>query len=729
MADGFPRDDYTPHGYLRNHHAGETIDGEIPQLRSLSPIGFEWRLTGHVDEIRRAGLRIGLRVGDRQLRSPADFEREGVVLVSRYHTSRAQSFDFSWLGHSFEATFFLADRDALACRVRLNGMSAENVAVLAAAGVARAKGNAPTSVDALSGIPFEAWPGAWWAIAAESRSATSPPDDRAGGLAAPTPVTTVEGWVALGRGEDRESALASAHRALVAAPDSLAALLAEDDAFWSHAPRLDGDWPDHWRRGWVYDLETTRLVVFPPAGVFAGPWPSWMLNHPRVVLAESSLDMLRLALADPELAWSALETVFDAAERIGAPQIPCLLPDGTPDMVAEDGSVCGTSPAWCLPFHNLRLLYRLDPDHLRLARLYPRLTAYVEWWLANRADDEGWLGYRCSWESGEDESPRLDPERRGERVIQGEVRPVELQAAVAQSAAVLADFAEALGREADVIRWEMVRDEYSERTRRMWDAERGQFGDHDPAGRLIRRDAEYWGTTVACDALQLLPLLDRVATPEQSAVLAARLDEFDSPPWTLWPSWSWTVAEAARAVGRNDLAGRLAAGVIDRVYRENDRRDLAPHSRPLPGVAREYWPLDLGDFRGNEAYGWGANTLQHLLRHVVGFGPGPTSEWSFELAPCLPPDLAADGAEYRVANIVYRGARLEIALRPLSRDQIEIEVLSRDRAGAWRVVDGDGRGVACAPARGNATSFVARRGKLYVIGQSSGDAFDQGGTR
>src|SRR5260370_1422346 len=38
----------------------------------------------------------------------------------------------------------------------------------------------------------------------------------------------------------------------------------DDEAFWSRAPQLSGDWPESWRRGLVYDLETLRMVMRSP---------------------------------------------------------------------------------------------------------------------------------------------------------------------------------------------------------------------------------------------------------------------------------------------------------------------------------------------------------------------------------------------------------------------------------------------------------------------------------
>ena len=88
-----------------------------------------------------------------------------------------------------------------------------------------------------------------------------------------------------------------------------------DDQFWSKAARLVGDWPHHWRRGWVYDLETTRMCIFPPGGVFTDVWPAWMIQWPRAVVAEGTLDVARLAYADPQLALRAALSLFRDADR------------------------------------------------------------------------------------------------------------------------------------------------------------------------------------------------------------------------------------------------------------------------------------------------------------------------------------------------------------------------------------------------------------------------------
>src|SRR5947209_3961725 len=83
-------------------------------------------------------------------------------------------------------------------------------------------------------------------------------------------------------------------------------------------------------------------------------------------------------------------------------------------------------------------------------------------------------------------------------------------------------------------------------------------------------------------------------------------------PRNWWPSWSYHVAEAALAAGAPEIAAALAGAVVDRVYRQLDRRSR-DDGLPLPGVAPEFWPEPAPDgtllWEPGEAYGWGANSV------------------------------------------------------------------------------------------------------------------------
>ena len=186
--------------------------------------------------------------------------------------------------------------------------------------------------------------------------------------------------------------------------------VAEDDQFWAQAPRLEGDWPDHWRRGLVYDLETIRMMVKAPIGSYRHNWDAMQIQAPRVVLAEAAMDALVLGYADPGLAQDLMLGTFADATL---PNVPCSREDGTFNMVAADGTICGTAPEWGYPWLVLAGLYTLAPNPAWLEQIYPYLTAYLDWWLAHRTDQDGWLYYACSWESGQDNSPRFGEQPLG----------------------------------------------------------------------------------------------------------------------------------------------------------------------------------------------------------------------------------------------------------------------------------------------------------------------------
>jgi hypothetical protein len=416
------------------------------------------------------------------------------------------------------------------------------------------------------------------------------------------------------------------------------------------------------------------MCVFPPGGIFKDFWPAWMVQWPRAVVAEGTLDMARLGYASPDLALRATLSLFRDAE---APNVPCVFQHGEANMVAKDGAICGTSPAWCIPFYNLERLFAQTLDRQWLAEIYPYLARYVDWWLAERTDLDGWAVYKCTWEAGEDDNPRLDPERKGDNVVSAFVRPVELQATMALSAGVLARFAAALGQHADIERWQAVEAAYLARAADLWDPAEGRFRDWDLRhNRFLAPSGEsnYWGVdTCRYSALAFTPLLAGLSNDAIRAGLRQELSHYAGPPWTLWASWSYVVLEAAPLTGDTSFAGRVAAEIVGRVYDELDRREPGGPKHPIPGVAREYWPLDLNSWASCEGYGWGANTASLLVRQVFGFVEGPyldgqsalvgADALAFELRPSLPDRFLIPGREYWLARLPYRGGRLSLGYR------------------------------------------------------------------
>ena len=686
-----PTDDYTPFGLVANPWAEarswESGTGGTLRTTEQRP-GLAWLEPWATGPRQARGLELGCALDGRELLTRTDLQPFDLSSPRR----AAHFFEYRWQlgGPDWWARIFLAGPDALVARLTLrNSGPAPRQARLWLAHWLWARADQPAGTlerlareselqtDPSVGQPVE--PARLMAERVAGRDGQALRYGRWLELTVDSGAE-LELLAALGRGPDaRRAAVAG----LAAAPAREAALLAEQADFEADCPRLAGDWPPSFRRGLVYDFETTRQCLQPAAGIFRDVWPAWMVNWPRAVLAEGTLDLLRLSFAQPELAQRAVLSLFRDAP---APNVPCVFRHGEPNMVAADGAICGTSPAWCVPFHSLRLLYLRTLDRAWLAELYPYLAAYLRWWQEHRSDRDGWTVYACTWEAGEDNSPRLDPNREGDHVISAYARPVELQAAVAHAAATLRGFARELGRSAEeAAAWSAVEQAGLARVQRLWDPAGGRFRDWDvrrggfiePSGQ-----ADYWGADPRrFSPLALTPLLFDQVDAAQRAALRAEIQHYTRPPWCDWPSWSYVVLEAASAAGWHAFAGRAALATLERVYAENDRRALTPFERPLPGAAREYWPSDLAAWDASEGYGWGATTASLLIRQLCGFYESPeTDRWAFRLAPGLPAGYGA-GRRLELGPLPYRGRRVHLAYAwdGAGRWQVEVTVPGSER--------------------------------------------------
>ncbi|MET0773666.1 MAG: hypothetical protein ABWZ82_11310 [Candidatus Limnocylindrales bacterium] len=469
-------------------------------------------------------------------------------------------------------------------------------------------------------------------------------------------------WI-MARGRTLADARTNLERARASAASERARITASDDGFWSMAPRLTGDWPAHWRRGLVYDLETIRMMVRPPIGIYRHAWDGMQLQSPRVVLAETAMDALVLAWADPVLAQELLlGTFLDAPE----PNVPCSREDGSYNMVAADGTVCGTSPAWGYPILVASVLDAMHPGGDWVERLYPPLARFVRWWLAERRDPAGFAVYACSWESGQDLSPRFGDQPLGGGHPIGHVRAVDLEAALAHGCDVLAGFAERLGLDGEASVWRTEAAAASGRLAQLWD------GSH-----WVDVDAISGASTGVDDVMLAAPLALGVALADQRARATAGSwlgSLVEEAP--VWPMFAWTAVEALRAADRPDAAGALAVAVIDRAYGFRDARPADP-ALPLPGICAEYWP-EHGQ-GGGEGYGWGAFTTHLLLSTILGIRHSPDG---VTLAPWLPEAWRRPGSAYGL-DITLRGRRHQVRLHPDGRAGFEVEVDGVRSGGRW----------------------------------------------
>jgi hypothetical protein len=673
----FPVGDYTPFGYLANpyHRARTYVDVDAGLVRSTDDVvGFGWvEPTARKPSIE-AGIAVALRWNGRTYQIRSDFARLGYR--SAHHSS--QLFSFDWELDAVRGSFAIAlgGRDALVGRVSLENAGAlpQEVEVIVVARAWSREGSWTVTkaerawrfVNSRLGGAYEFSMDGFPArpVAASDLAKVAPSllgDGRAAAgfsyVARLGAGTTIVVGLGLSRGSVATSpALAEAASVICAARKRT------DDDFYEGVAQPVGDWPDAWKHGWVYDLETTRACIFPAGGIFRDEWLSWMQTWPRVVLAEGSLDAVRFSYAAPARALGLLATIFRDAP---AANIPCVFQGGEPNMVAKDGTICGTSPAWCLPFHNIRLLYFRTLDRAWLRLVLPGLAAYLQYWLDKRTDDDGWAVYKCTWEAGEDCTPRLDPAGEGDEVVSRYVRPVELQATMSYSARILAELATELGEDATATRWGQVAADFATRTSQLWDAETGRFRDWDKrTGAFLKAPGQptYWQTDpIRFSPLSLTPLVAGIATADQIDRLRSEIGYYDAAPWCYWPSWSYVIAEAATTSGWHDVAGRFAARVVDRVYRSNDRRNLAESARPTPGTSPEFWPLDLAEFNGSDGYGWGATTTSLWVRQIFGFLDDFSSkDFAFWLTPNLPTDWLKVGRQFGMARLPYRNNALDI---------------------------------------------------------------------
>jgi hypothetical protein len=697
----FPVDRYTPYGYLHSpeHVARSWNDASGGMIRTSERwLGMGW---AYVHPRRAVFLCAGLQLGKARVVSRADWAAHD--LHAPHHSSRLMTFRATPPGCTVMLSYFRLHTGVLAAHATIDAEStvtgrwgwlldADRVPGRWRTENGRAvlTGNEPHALlvrdGAVKKLERRPRPGAW-----------QPIDLQPGGR--------WEGWALL-----TNTPIPADERLWQQAVTAEDERQRDDATFWAHAPRLTGDWPEHWRHGWVYDMETTRLLIQPPGGVFGGEWPTWMAAWPRAVLAEGALDLDRLGLAEPERARNALLTLLNDTP---GDQIPCVFRGGEPNMVAADGAVCGTSPAWCLPvLHSARLLRR-QPDRAHVAPIATALARYLRWWLTERTDEAGWLSYHCTWEAGEDDNPRLDPNGTGDGIIQGRTRPVELQAAIALSARILRDMFVYVGQREDAAWWDAVARDYADRTQHLWDGATGRFRDWDVrAGRFIEGSSNYWETDPnRFSPLSLMPAL--LDLPEaQREALRRELEHYDTAPWRWWPSWSGVLCDVAAALGSDGWAARFVAPIVDRVYRENDRRAQRPDERPTPGGAREYWPEPLGKFTGNDVYGWGAETLPMLMRHIVGYREDETG-WHgvrFTLAPGLP-----DGwrGTYTLANIQYRAVALDLTYTIADDGGMTARITSRPPL-SCHVTISDG-GVVIDTGADSPAIFPVHNGERYAV--------------
>ncbi|HTY58733.1 MAG TPA: hypothetical protein VMF59_07935 [Bacteroidota bacterium] len=700
----FPLSDYTPFGYIDNP-AHSMIANRSGVVRSVPPLGFGWWKTsfkgGYGDANRDhqdyyAFLQMSVEVGGNLYADAEDFPRHGARLSSSYHTAHAMSYDWRDSSVSVRLLYFLPRENTIACCAVFENTGAVPRSVTVTA--TSVYGIGPTEWWGSDGLTARALPGEdltvskIWAygdvVAAGStvrplahlctasvdewKRWVRHPDTVSAGFATLRgrgPVRAAQAYTftlppgahraelfCMSRGKNEAGAVREFSESIAGSLPALARRMEEDGRFWSLCPVLEGDWPEAWKHGWVYDFETLRMNVRRPTGIFHHPWDAMQVHAPRAVLGETSLDMMTLGYADPVLAREVIRGTFEDAL---APNVPCAREDGSMNMISSDGSECGTAPMWGYPFRTIRSIFASTGDTAWVAALYPYLRSYVDWWLANRTDREGWLHCNNSWESGQDGSRRFLVAESNEGAVADFVRTVDVEASMADAMETLREFAPLAGHPEDAGRWAGLARERRAHVHGMFFD--GWFRDIDGrSGKPIMLKDYY-------DVMMLSPLACNVASPAEVLAVSANLDLFvgKMARWLQWPPGLQTFAEAAWNAGKRMTASAAVAAAAGRVYARTDSRSVTsgdpadPFSIRIPGVANEFWP-DEDIPPGGENYGWGATLPMHIIRAIIGFHEDPAGN-GFILAPAIPEGLFLTGNTYTVDRLHFRGETYRVS--------------------------------------------------------------------
>jgi hypothetical protein len=723
----FPLGDYTPYGYLHTpNHRGLNPSGI---LRSVPPLGFgifnrglPWygmdalRAVNHYISILRPSVAMdGLLLAERE-----DFDHAGIALCSHYHSGNVMSYDFTVGDLVFSLAWYRINDDALGLRVFILNKGGENRRLT-------------FNVSHLYGMNGKQW---WGSDAATLRYvpeqsvlvskilaygdvftliSDSSPSEGVSALDEAQLRTWLEGkisldgkyqsrhlpqsacgamrweWevspqvglgcnIVLARGVNENTSRSTACNALKEGEAVLLAGLERDQAFYRGAPILEGDWPETWKHGWIYDFETLRMNLMAPAGIYRHVWDGMQTVWPRVVSGETSIDMLTLSYADISTAMEVMEGMFEDAPDV---YIPCTREDGSVNMIGEDGSECATAPIWGMPMRAIRIMLARSGDLLWIKRLYPRLKRYIEWWQKNRTDSEGWYHCNNSWESGQDGSARFvsdaDSGNGPKMAANAEhVRTADLEAAMASAMEDMAYFAKLLGYQDDEAYYRDIARQGRERTQSMFVEK--CFRDFDA------RNGKPFLNTARYDMMLTMPVALGMATEQQKAAMiwlfnmydketekfytdsdTARKAELGYAPY--WPPLLQTLVEAAHQMEDPERPARMVIHMVDPAYRRNDARKHWPgktlegipehFSMYIPGNGRENLAEDI-PISGCENYGWGCLAPMLIFENIIGLRPLDPLGRSFVVRPVLP-DLLK-GKIFKVLNVSHGPFRFDLSL-------------------------------------------------------------------
>lgn len=284
-------------------------------------------------------------------------------------------------------------------------------------------------------------------------------------------------------------------------------------------------------------------------------WP-----HRGMWLWDSAFNAIGIRHLDPALARDAIEAVLDAQHDDGLVQISYFHQDRRTDMTQP--------PTLALAS---RLIYQTQPEKEWLARIYPRLAAYLQWDMAQRdTDGSGLLEWliepkvqcRCG-ESGWDNSPRFD--------IAKPLDAVDFNSFLARECEAMAEIAGLLGKDGDRAAWSAQHKRLCDLiNRKLW---------NEPLGIYVDALAATGEQQPLLTAAGFLPLLCGAPSKAQAQRLAGHLrdphtfatnlpvatippchkEHYSKDMWRgpVWVNINWCIARGLDRYGLSDEAREL----------------------------------------------------------------------------------------------------------------------------------------------------------------------------
>ena len=361
-------------------------------------------------------------------------------------------------------------------------------------------------------------------------------------------------------------------------------------------------------------------------------WP-----HKDMWLWDSAFHAIGWRHVDPALAMELLDAVVDGQREDGF--VPLRASPQRIEPVMTQPPVLA---------YGVKKVVELTKDWTWVARIFPRLCAYIEWDLRNRdSDGSGLLEWfieehpNCrSGESGMDNSPRFDSALQ--------LDAVDFNAFLANECEVLSGFAQRLGDSLGAERWKREHQRLCRAiNERLWSDEHHFYCDFDPhTGRQ----------THVFSCVGFLPLLCGAASNDQAIWLARHLEDpemfqtrvpvasvavknrdvYSKDMWRgpTWVNMNWliaegfsrygmeTQAEAIRSVTRSEIERTVEKGGVFFEYFD-DRGEVEPPQLLRKGqCAPELSPYHqvIHDF------GWTATLYVDLLAQKASCAPEKTPQ-------------------------------------------------------------------------------------------------------